>query len=533
VVILDPIGAWWGLRSSADGQSEGLPFTILGGDHGDLPLEPTAGRVIADLVAAQPVLLILDMTGFESDAAQQRFVTDFSDQLYRRNRRPLHLVLEEADEFAPQQPMRDQTVMVNRVQRLARRGRQRGIGLTLICQRSAALHKGVLTQADILIAGRTTAALDQRAIETWISNKQVEEQRAVVMESLHDLPTDAKWVWAPELGILQRVKVRARRTFDSSATPELGAQLEAPRVLAAVDLEALRGEMASLVAQAEAEDPKALRKRIAELERQLRAGMPAGSAEASRLAAENASLRRQLAEAHARPPEQVEVPVLQPGDTAAVEQVITALRAEAGSLELALSRAARVAPAPPAPAPVRKPAPAVPAQAPPATSDGPATGLLSKAQRAILTVLAQFPEGRTKLQVAILTGYSHKGGGFNNALGSLRTAGFITRGELVQATPEGIAALGDWDPLPEGPALISHWMGQLSKAESLALGALLDAWPASMTKAEIAEKAGYSADGGGFNNALSRLRTLQLIDGRGEMCADETLAQQAQGVAGP
>lgn len=34
--------------------------------------------------------------------------------------------------------------------------------------------------------------------------------------------------------------------------------------------------------------------------------------------------------------------------------------------------------------------------------------------------------------------------------------------------------------------------------------------------------------GGGFNNALSRLRTLQLIDGRGELRADETLAQEAK-----
>ena len=90
-------------------------------------------------------------------------------------------------------------------------------------------------------------------------------------------------------------------------------------------------------------------------------------------------------------------------------------------------------------------------------------------------------------------------------------------------------AIGDdWEPLPEGPALVSHWMGQLSKAESLTLGALLDVWPGTLTKAEIAEKAGYSADGGGFNNALSRLRTLQLIDGRREMRADDTLGQAAQ-----
>lgn len=49
-VVLDPVGAWWGLRSSADGKSEGLPLPILGGAHGDVPLEPTAGALLADVV---------------------------------------------------------------------------------------------------------------------------------------------------------------------------------------------------------------------------------------------------------------------------------------------------------------------------------------------------------------------------------------------------------------------------------------------------------------------------------------------------
>lgn len=35
--------------------------------------------------------------------------------------------------------------------------------------------------------------------------------------------------------------------------------------------------------------------------------------------------------------------------------------------------------------------------------------------------------------------------------------------------------------------------------------------------AEIADATGYSADGGGFRNALSRLRSLNLASGRGEL----------------
>lgn len=50
VCVVDPIGVWWGLRASADGTAPGLPIIVLGGEHGDVPLEVTAGEIIADFV---------------------------------------------------------------------------------------------------------------------------------------------------------------------------------------------------------------------------------------------------------------------------------------------------------------------------------------------------------------------------------------------------------------------------------------------------------------------------------------------------
>ena len=52
-VAIDPKGDWWGIRSNQKGDSGGLPLPVLGGLHGDLPLEPTAGKVIGDLIADQ------------------------------------------------------------------------------------------------------------------------------------------------------------------------------------------------------------------------------------------------------------------------------------------------------------------------------------------------------------------------------------------------------------------------------------------------------------------------------------------------
>ena len=47
-----------------------------------------------------------------------------------------------------------------------------------------------------------------------------------------------------------------------------------------------------------------------------------------------------------------------------------------------------------------------------------------------------------------------------------------------------------------------------------------------MTKQQVADAAGYEMSGGGFQNVLSRLRTLELIEGRSEMRASATLVQQ-------
>jgi hypothetical protein len=53
VCILDPIKSdWWGLTSSADGKRPGLPFHILGGPHGHVPLHEKAGKAIGELVAS-------------------------------------------------------------------------------------------------------------------------------------------------------------------------------------------------------------------------------------------------------------------------------------------------------------------------------------------------------------------------------------------------------------------------------------------------------------------------------------------------
>src|SRR5579859_4866810 len=66
---IDPKGDWWGLRSSADGGGPGLSVPIFGGLHGDMPLTPESGHLIAELIAGENLTCILDVSEFASKAA--------------------------------------------------------------------------------------------------------------------------------------------------------------------------------------------------------------------------------------------------------------------------------------------------------------------------------------------------------------------------------------------------------------------------------------------------------------------------------
>lgn len=492
-VVVDPIGVWWGLRSSADGEHPGLPVTILGGEHGDIPLEPTGGELVANLLVDSPTPLVLDLSGMRKGEAR-RFMTDFLEQLYQANRKPLHVVLDEADEWAPQRPVKGAERLLGACEDLVRRGRARGLGCTLITQRPAVIHKDVLTQIEVLVALRIIGPQDRAAIDDWIKVHGTAEQRTELLGSLAKLPVGTAWWWSPGwLDVFQQVRVRRRETFDSSATPKMGERPITPRSLADVDLASLKERMADTIERARAADPKVLQREIRDLKRKV-------------AELESATTTTVV--------ETVEVPVLPPE---MLDELRDLLAPVAGSLaDVQAAIAGHVA----APRRVERPAPR-PTPAPPVRSVAPPVdrqngeAKLSKVERSVLTVLAQYPAGRTRTQLTTLAGYTWSGG-FRNGLAALRSAGYIVggNGDVMRATDAGIEALGDWEPLPTGPDLLAFWLSEksLGKAERAVLSTLVEQYPERITGSDLAGMCGYEFSGG-FRNALSKLRTLELITG--------------------
>jgi len=559
-VVVDPVGAWWGLRSSSDGKGPGLALPIFGGRRGDVPLEKTGGQLIADVIVDERLSCVLDVSEF-SEGEKIRFLVDFAERLYRRNEDPLHLFLEEADDYAPQRPMREQARLLRSFENIVRRGRARGLGITMISQRSAALNKNLLTQIETLIAMRTTSPQDRKAIEGWV---EYHGQAKELLESLPSLKDGEAWVWSPHwLGQLERVQIRRRSTFDSAATPKDVKGRRPPASLADVDLGSLQKRMADTIERAKETDPRELQGKIRRLQGRIRELEASASksvetvevpVEVPVLTPENLqdleNLQRSVwaaldrFEAAATSVQEGLEPVIGPlasilsdlEDAVAAGAVSTTRAARAVRGEDTAGR--RPADAGSIPAP-RSKSPATKAGASVGRPDrggrAPGTGRdgrspdeptasaagdfrPSSSQQRILDALAWLdsvgiPEAK-KTQLALLAEQSPRSSGYTNNLGALRSAGLIDYPlpGMVTLTEAGrsVAAVPELPPTTE--ALQRSALARLPKSQGRILRALIAVYPQELGKAELAERADQSPTSSGYTNNLGALRSLGLID---------------------
>ncbi len=517
VVILDPVGTWWGLRLAANGMGPGFDIPVFGGEHGDIPLEPGAGALVADVVIDRGISVVLDVSRFRKNE-RKRFVTEFGEQLFHRKkgkRSAVHLVLEEAQVFAPQRATGEER-MLGAIEDLVRLGRNFGIGCTLISQRPQSVNKEVLNQAEALFLYRLAAAHERKAIQEWVVHHGADVGEMV--SQLPSLETGEAMVWSPQwLGILGRFRIGKKRTFDASATPELGANAIEPRILESSDLAELRSAMASVVTEAESKDPKALQVKVRQLEKELqkvRADAPASDPEQlerARQEGHGAAVRELVGKISER--EASAVGVLEAardrakGTLDLIDQALAGIR-EPIDVDLDLP-ATRVAPS----ADVRTRPLSVPAAAPPA-------GVVGGVRQRILDALAELaqvgiPEA-PRSQVAIFSGYKNaKSSGFAKALSQLSSDGLVRypgNGAVALTDSGQAAACGSEAPITEDQ-LHARIRSIFPGVHWRILEPLIAVGGGSVSREDVAKSAGYeNVKSSGFAKALSQLSSLGLVE---------------------
>jgi len=559
IVVIDPTDVWSGLRSSADGKSDGYPILVIGGDHGDLKLEPEpgAGTRLAEAIVAERFSCVICTDGLD-DTRAIRYVREVLETIYRKNREPIHVFVDECDMFAPQQPKEEEdNRCIRAMSHVVRRGRKKGIGSTLITQRPSELNASVRSQVEMLFVLGMLHHLDIDAVERWLRLRKKKRGDNVafalqeeMIESLDTLQRGDAWVWAPRLKIHKRFRARAKRTFDSGATPKPGQKARRAKKLAPVDIARLGAVIAEAAQRQKEGDPKALRAKIAELVRERDQLSRAVNTIPSVKVKEKivvktvevvrpADLRR--LEALVKKIDKLVLRIT--GTNADLELHLSGLRAEAGKLREIAERVAQVrgkaagtivddvlklAPdAPPVPSATKavSPAPVVPKKKPVVPkialpTNGTHLGeiFLKPVHLRILTAIAWWESVGVASPdlggVAFVAKTSTKSSAFDNNRSRLRVAGYIEypSSGRVCLTDLGRATAPPPDLPPTNAALQEAILGKVTPAHGRMLRVLIEAYPDELSLDDFAKQSGTSTTSSAFDNNRSWLRARGLAE---------------------
>lgn len=528
VCIVDPVGHWWGIRYKAAG---GLGFAMphVGGQWGDHEIALEDAEAIAQYVGAGDGSMIIDLSEMMIDE-RHKFALQFFMHLFKANTRPLYLVLEEADEFAPQNPLPETRRLLHHVDRIARRGRARGFRLTAITQRPAVLNKNVLSQCGTLIAMRLTASQDRDAVKAWIKGQADLETGQRVLSELPRLKTGNGFVWSPANDVLDLAHFPKITTVDSSRTPKD----DEPPLEPDEDLhETLRGKYSKLYEQLH--DPETDDEPAAPRVRSKRAiAMPgAANIEAlkeqgyhvltpEQLSREHETERRHGFEQGFAAASSTITAKVQ-GVIAKADEFVSELREISRALAAEIINGEAIAKA--AVAAVQ------------ANTTGPGTSMEQLARehdgvryksareqltlghdknKALQALAMRHPIKLSKSEIAATAGMAPRGGGFLAQMRQLREHELIEQdGKLYGLTARGMRIAGDMiDSQPRTTGeLVGMWEKKLPGAKGgPALRLLIRLHPEGISSAQLAEQLEMSARGGAFLALMRHLRRAGLVE---------------------
>jgi Mn-dependent DtxR family transcriptional regulator len=546
--VLDPMGVFWGLRHSTDGTGPGVECVILGGPHGDIPIEPTSGEIVADLVIDEGVNTVIDFSRKASGemwgkGEKVRFVTDYALRLFRRQgdllkdhqrREPLLQILDEAARYIPQVIPHGAIALAECVgawEQIAEEGRNIGLGVCFLTQRSARMNKSVSELADVMFAFRTIGPNSLAAVMDWLGEHIEKSRIREVAGQVRELEIGQALVVSPGwLRVEKVVKIRARETFDSSATPKPGQRARKVTGKAAQpDLAKYRERMATTIEKAKADDPKELKKKIVQLETDLRKrgnGHPPIAKTVEKRVIDTAAIEKAVARAVAAERRRFS-PVVARLQRIATTLLTLDLPAAVGALaeavntplpQLTTNDVERLA-TPPAPA--HRPVSSRPfSEVALATSIRAIEGL-SKPQARMLQALASFEDlgiaDMARSHVAVFSNQSPRSSAVDKSFAALRTAGLIENlsDSRVRLTDAGRAAAGPVEVPASLEQLHKAWYAKVSAPQERMLWQLIHQRETNrgpLSKEELAERTEQSPLSSGYDKNLSTLRSLGLIE---------------------
>lgn len=520
VAIVDPKGDWWGLKSSADGKSAGYPVITFGDFKEpratDVPINDRSGKHVAELIATGNRPCVLGFRGW-MPAQLVRFWLDFAPALFNANEGELYVIIDEVHNFAPKGKIFDPDAgkCLHWTNRIMSEGRGLGLTFFIASQRPQKVHNDTLDNCETLIAMRVAHPAAREALKDWIDGNGDPARGKEVLATLAQLKRGEAWVWSPESGFgPERVQFPMFSTFDSFAPPQLQKKVSQAG-WSEVNLDQVREKLATVIAEAKANDPKELKAEISRLKQELVKKQPNVTNVSS--VPDPKTIERAVRAATE--------PILQKLTLARLKAIRAAESAKrmcglASDLHVAIAEIAEIdipkAAPTPMPAPVRIQTPTI--RATPARTNGSADASLSNSQLKVLSRLVELLEctGQSsvkKEQLAAWSEYSPTSGGYNNLLGSLRSAGYIDYPQpgMVHITDAG-RAIAQPENIPVSSDEMRERAKRVLNGSEAKLIDILHRSRETWSKEQLGQESGFSHTSGGFNNYLGHMRTLGFVE---------------------
>lgn len=519
-IVLDLEGEFATLREKFD--------YLLVGKDGDIPIDIKGAELLAKKLLELNVSAIIDLYELKHHE-RIIFVKRFLDSMINAKKELWHpclVIVDEAHQFCPQKEKAEST---GSVIDLMTRGRKRGFCGILTTQRPSKLHKDAAAEAsNNILAGRVSLDVDMKRVSEWLGFTSKEQ-----MFSLRDLYSGEFYSIGSALSNkLVKVKIDKVMTTHPEAVAGMGKIITpAP---ATNKIKSILSKLTDLPQKAEDElrEMGDYKRKIRELKSQLRKQPAQTSGKDVKMIRDE--LKRQYDKA-----------ILDTKNTYQknFNTVTTELNRKSMELENLLKKIVVLATIKKSrktnitaifdaqsktllPPSIRtqanhiqsKPQRYIPTTHAPTIfrENKVPDDSLKKCARKVLSLLYNNPNRKfSKQNAALFTGYSHKSGGFNNAISQLSSMGVIKRAhsELFVDTDKDsyiTELLGDDVNLYE-EFTIANWCSKLPRCERKIFKLFLEDPLNEYSKERLGEETGYQHSSGGFNNALSRLNSLGLI----------------------
>lgn len=474
VITIDPAGIHYGIRLDADGKKPSrFKIPVFGGLYGDVSLTPESGELIADVLCDKRISAVLDLSLFE-DPEVNRFMTDFGKRFFmrmKRNPKAVTVVLEECQEFIPQNPMKGEEKKLHVWNKIVKIGRQHGIGVIMISPRPQDVNKKSLNMAQVMFAFQLAGSQERKAIAEWFSYQG--NNKFDIEKELPILSIGTAILSIPRMKIGEIVKIGRITTYDSSATPDFEASKSENSVtLKPIDISNLEEKMKGLIEEKKLSDPEFLKKELAEAKKTI------------------ANLSKQ------KPVETIKTVTVEK-----IVQVPILTQEEINQLNAILRRISTAKVSGPVSTPItgaKKPieisilsTPNIKTHVPyvETAKKGDSEASLPRGEKAVLQCVAQFGS-RTRKQIRIITGY--KKSSVDTYIRNLVSYGYVVANDSIEITEAGLQACQDAEQLPSGRDLIEYWKNTLSGGERELFIGIVSVYPNDVHRDQIPSEVQYA-----------------------------------------